>query len=60
MLLYQQFCERYQSVSSDPETRKEYMLWFNDRMREEGEVLPLRLKMYRQKFATPDIYLKPS
>jgi len=34
---YQQFCERYQFVSSDPKTRKEYMLWFNDRMREEGE-----------------------
>jgi len=34
---YQQFCERYQYVSSDPKTRKEYMLWFNDRMREEGE-----------------------
>jgi len=34
---YQQFCERYQYVSSDPETRTEYRLWFNDRMREEGE-----------------------
>ena len=34
---YQQFCDRYQMGSSDPKTRNEYVLWVNDRMREEGE-----------------------
>ena len=34
---FQQFCERYNFVSADPKTRKEYVLWANDRMREAGE-----------------------
>jgi hypothetical protein len=35
---YQQFCEQYQLVSANPETRKEYAMWVNNRMREEGQI----------------------
>ena len=34
---FKQFCERYNFVSADPKTRKEYVLWANDLMREAGE-----------------------
>ena len=34
---FQQFCDRYSFVSADPNTRKEYVLWANERMREAGE-----------------------
>ena len=33
---YQQFCEQYQLVATDPRSRDEYAMWFNARMREEG------------------------
>ena len=34
---YQQFCDRYDFASADAKTRREYMLWAKNRMREEGE-----------------------
>ena len=34
---YRQFCDRYQYVASDPKSRKKYMRWVLDLMREEGE-----------------------
>jgi predicted transposase/invertase (TIGR01784 family) len=33
---YQQFCDQYHLISADPKNRREYALWVNDRMREEG------------------------
>ena len=34
---FQQFCERYNFVSADPKTRREFVSWANDLMREAGE-----------------------
>ena len=33
---FQQFCDRYETVSADPETRREYAMWFDEALREEG------------------------
>ena len=33
---FQQFCDRYNFVIADPKTRKEYVAWANDCMREAG------------------------
>ena len=33
---FQQFHDRYDHVSADPQTRREYVLWFNEALREEG------------------------
>jgi len=33
---FQQFCDRYETVSASPETRREYVLWFDETLREEG------------------------
>ena len=35
---FQQFCERYNHVTADPKTRREYVAWVNDRMRQAGEL----------------------
>jgi len=34
---YEQFCNQYDRISADPKTRKEYVIWVNDQMREEGK-----------------------
>ena len=33
---FKQFCDRYETVSANPETRREYFLWFEEALREEG------------------------
>jgi hypothetical protein len=33
---FRQFTDRYQTVSADPETRREYAMWFDEALREEG------------------------
>ena len=33
---FRQFCDRYEIVSADPETRREYAMWFDEALREEG------------------------
>ena len=33
---FQQFCDRYETVSASPETRREYVMWFDEALREEG------------------------
>jgi len=33
---FQQFNDRYETVSADPETRREYAMWFDEALREEG------------------------
>ena len=33
---FRQFNDRYETVSADPETRREYALWFDEALREEG------------------------
>ena len=33
---FQQFNDRYDAVSADPETRREYAMWFNEALRQEG------------------------
>ena len=33
---FQQFNERYDAVSADPETRRKYAMWFNEALRQEG------------------------
>ena len=33
---FQQFCDRYETVSANPETRREYAIWFDEALREEG------------------------
>ena len=33
---FRQFIDRYETVSADPETRREYAMWFDEALREEG------------------------
>jgi hypothetical protein len=33
---FRQFNERYETVSADPQTRREYAMWFDEALREEG------------------------
>ena len=33
---FRQFIDRYEVVSADPETRREYAVWFDEALREEG------------------------
>ena len=33
---FRQFNDRYETVSADPETRREYAMWFDEALREEG------------------------
>ena len=33
---FRQFIDRYETVSADPETRREYAVWFDEALREEG------------------------
>ena len=33
---FRQFNDRYETVSADPETRREYALWVDEALREEG------------------------
>ena len=33
---FQQFCDRYETVSANPETRREYAMWFDEALREKG------------------------
>ena len=35
---YQQFCNQYDLVAGDTETRRQYFLWVNEQMRREGEI----------------------
>ena len=37
-----QFCDRYETVSADLETRRNYILWFNEMLREEGMIDAVR------------------
>ena len=39
---YRQFCDRYETVSADPETRRNYVLWFKEMLREEGMIDAVR------------------
>jgi len=34
---FQQFSERHQAVSADPKTRREYVSWFGEMLRQQGE-----------------------
>ena len=33
---FQQFCDRYETVSTNPEARREYAMWFDEALREKG------------------------
>ena len=33
---FMQFCDQYELVAADPQTRSEYFIWYNNRMREVG------------------------
>ena len=33
---FRQFIDRYETVSADPQTRREYAVWFDEALREEG------------------------
>ena len=33
---FRQFIDRYETVSADPQTRREYAEWFDEALREEG------------------------
>ena len=33
---FQQFCDRHETISADPQTRRDYVSWFCERLREEG------------------------
>jgi hypothetical protein len=36
---FTQYCERYDRVASDPETRTEYYNWINEQIRQQGMLL---------------------
>ena len=33
---FMQFCNQYEVAAADPQTRKEYFIWYNNRWREAG------------------------
>jgi len=35
---YEQFCDRYETISANPEMRREYAMWFNEALREKGMI----------------------
>jgi hypothetical protein len=39
---FRQFCERHETVSADPQTRRDYVSWFSDMLREEGRIEAVR------------------
>jgi septal ring factor EnvC (AmiA/AmiB activator) len=39
---FQQFSDRHATVSADPQTRRDYVSWFSDMLREEGRIDAVR------------------
>jgi len=49
---FRQFNDRYETVSADPETRREYAMWFDEALRTEGMLDWVRQEVkdeYKQK-----------